>query len=127
MVGYEILLGSFELSKKAEVKSIIEETENISEVNSLSDAFQFYVKTSSRKLNNTAQQEIGRMVRWLGPDRTVETITPSEIGVYSDEFAKRSSTDTSPKSSSIKKFLTFLRSSELTNSNLASHLRMKKI
>tara|TARA_B100000941_G_scaffold87542_1_gene60542 strand:+ start:1635 stop:2519 length:885 start_codon:yes stop_codon:yes gene_type:complete len=127
MIGYEILLGSFELSKKAEVKSIIEETENISEINSLSDAFQFYVKTSSRKLNNTAQQEIGRMVRWLGPDRSVETITPSEIGVYSDEFAKRSSTDTSPqKVAHIKKFLTFLRSSELTNSNLASHLRMKK-
>ena len=127
MVGYEILLGSFELSKKAEVKSIIEETENISEINSLSDAFQFYVKTSSRKLNNTAQQEIGRMVRWLGPDRTVETITPSEIGVYSDEFAKRSSTDTSPqKVAHIKKFLAFLRSSEMTNSNLASHLRMKK-
>ena len=127
MVGYEILLGSFELSKKAEVKSIIEETENISEINSLSDAFQFYVKTSSRKLNKTAQQEIGRMVRWLGPDRTIETITPSEIGVYSDEFAKRSSTDTSPqKVAHIKKFLAFLRSSEMTNSNLASHLRMKK-
>ena len=45
MIGYEILLGSFELSKKAEVKSIIEETENISEVKSRSDAFQFYVKT----------------------------------------------------------------------------------
>lgn len=127
MVGNEILLGSYELSKKAEVKSIVQETEIISEINSLSDAFQFYVKTSSRKLNNTAQQEIGRMVRWLGPDRTIETITPSEIGVYSDEFAKRSSTDTSPqKVAHIKKFLAFLRSSEMTNSNLASHLRMKK-
>ena len=127
MVGNEILLGSYELSKKAEVKSIVQETEIISEINSLSDAFQFYVKTSSRKLNNTAQQEIGRMDRWLGPDRTIETNTPSEIGVYSDEFAKRSSTDTSPqKVAHIKKFLAFLRSSEMTNSNLASHLRMKK-
>ena len=29
----------------------------------INDAFQIYVQTSSRKLNNVAQQEIGRMIR----------------------------------------------------------------
>ena len=105
----------------------VEENDIKSEIDNLSAAFQYYVQSSSRKLNNTAQQEIGRMVRWLGAERVVKTITPSEIGLYSDEFAKRSSTTTSPqKVSHIKKFLAFLRTSELTDSNLASHLRMKK-
>ena len=105
----------------------VEENDIKSEIDNLSAAFQYYVQSSSRKLNNTAQQEIGRMVRWLGAERVVETITPSEIGLYSDEFAKRSSTTTSPqKVAHIKKFLAFLRTSELTDSNLASHLRMKK-
>ena len=105
----------------------VEENDIKSEIDNLSAAFQYYVQSSSRKLNNTAQQEIGRMVRWLGAERVVKTITPSEIGLYSDEFAKRSSTTTSPqKVAHIKKFLAFLRTSELTDSNLASHLRMKK-
>ena len=115
------------MSKESEVKTKVEEKDIKSEIDNLSAAFQYYVQSSSRKLNNTAQQEIGRMVRWLGAERVVETITPSEIGLYSDEFAKRSSTTTSPqKVAHIKKFLVFLRTSELTNSNLASHLRMKK-
>ena len=105
----------------------VEENDIKSEIDNLSAAFQYYVQSSSRKLNNTAQHEIGRMVRWLGAERVVKTITPSEIGLYSDEFAKRSSTTTSPqKVAHIKKFLAFLRTSELTDSNLASHLRMKK-
>ena len=115
------------MSKESEVKTKVEEKDIKSEIDNLSAAFQYYVQSSSRKLNNTAQQEIGRMVRWLGAERVVETITPSEIGLYSDEFAKRSSTTTSPqKVAHIKKFLAFLRTSELTDSNLASHLRMKK-
>ncbi|MQG20355.1 MAG: transcription elongation factor GreA, partial [SAR202 cluster bacterium] len=93
----------------------------------LTSAFQYYVQNSPRKLNNVAQQEIGRMVRWIGPDREIKTITPSEIGAYSDEFAKRTSTDTAPqKVAYIKKFLTFLKNNELSSGNLASHLRMKK-
>ena len=115
------------MSKESEVKTKVEEKDIKSEIDNLSAAFQYYVQSSSRKLNNTAQQEIGRMVRWLGAERVVETITPSEIGLYSDECAKRSSTTTSPqKVAHVKKFLAFLRTSELTNSNLASHLRMKK-
>ena len=67
------------------------------------------------------------MVRWIGPEREIKTITPSEIGAYSDEFAKRTSTDTAPqKVAYIKKFLTFLKTNELSSGNLASHLRMKK-
>ena len=46
----------------------------------INDAFQVYVQTSSRKLNNIAQQEIGRMIRWLGDKRSISGITPSEIG-----------------------------------------------
>jgi len=93
----------------------------------LSAAFQYYVQNSPRKLNNIAQQEIGRLVRWIGAERVIKTITPSEIGYYSDEFAKRTSTDTAPqKVAYIKKFLTFLKIHNLSSGNLASHLRMKK-
>jgi len=98
-----------------------------SDIDNLGEAFQHYVQSASRKLTNTTQQEIGRMVRWLGSERQVESITPSEVGIYSDEFAKRSSTDSGAKKvADIKKFLSFLRSSDLTQTNLASHLRMKK-
>ena len=93
----------------------------------INDAFQIYVQTSSRKLNNIAQQEIGRMIRWLGDKRSISGITPSEIGNYSDEFAKRTSVATvAQKVNYLKKFLLFLKLNELTALNLASHLRMKK-
>ena len=69
----------------------VEENDIKSEIDNLSAAFQYYVQSSSRKLNNTAQQEIGRMVRWLGAERVVETITPS--------FKKRSDTATAWESS----------------------------
>ena len=110
------------LTKKTTSEEIID-----LDIIDLGSAFQYYVQNSPRKLNNIAQQEIGRLVRWIGPEREIKTITPSEIGNYSDEFAKRTSTDTAPqKVAYIKKFLTFLKINELSSGNLASHLRMKK-
>ena len=104
-----------------------QENELEADLDNLGEAFQYYVQSSSRKLTNIAQQEIGRMVRWLGSERKITTITPAEVGMYSDEFAKRSSTDSGAKKvADIKKFLAFLRSTDLTQTNLASHLRMKK-
>jgi hypothetical protein len=70
-----------------------QENELEADLDNLGEAFQYYVQSSSRKLTNIAQQEIGRMVRWLGSERKITTITPAEVGMYSDEFAKRSSTD----------------------------------
>jgi len=115
------------LTKKT--TSEVKEKEDIVELEleDISAAFQYYVQNSPRKLNNTAQQEIGRLVRWIGPEREIKTITPSEIGYYSDEFAKRTSTESAPqKVAYIKKFLTFLKIHNLSSGNLASHLRMKK-
>jgi len=115
------------LTKKTNSEIDIEEMNLDQEVDSLSSAFQYYVQNSPRKLNNIAQQEIGRMVRWLGATRNINSITPSEIGFYSDEFAKRTSTDSAPqKVAYLKKFLAFLKLNNLSEANLASHLRMKK-
>ena len=106
------------LTKKTTSEEIID-----LDIIDLGSAFQYYVQNSPRKLNNIAQQEIGRLVRWIGPEREIKTITPSEIGNYSDEFAKRTSTDTAPqKVAYIKKFLTFLKINELSSGNSSAIL-----
>ena len=56
-------------------------TEEITELDlvDLTSAFQYYVQNSPRKLNNIAQQEIGRLVRWIGPEREIKTIDRKSV------------------------------------------------
>jgi transcription elongation factor GreA len=93
----------------------------------LSEAFQVYVQQMPEDAKLAAQPEIAKFVRWLGPERTISSISASEIGEYSELQTTRStSTDAQERLATVKLFLTFLKKSGSVETNLAQHLRVRK-
>ena len=94
---------------------------------SLNKAFQTYVRQMPQDTKKAAQPEIAKFVRWLGGDRLISSIVPSEIGEYNEIFgAKTSTRDATERLSAVKLFLTFLKKKEHIDVNLAQHLRLRK-
>lgn len=94
---------------------------------SLNKAFQIYVRQMPQDTKKTAQPEIAKFVRWIGADRLINSIIPSEIGEYNEIFgAKTATRDATERLSAVKLFLTFLKKKEHIEVNLAQHLRLRK-
>lgn len=94
---------------------------------SLNKAFQTYVRQMPQDTKKAAQPEIAKFVRWLGGDRLISSIVPSEIGEYNEIFgAKTATRDATERLSAVKLFLTFLKKKEHIDVNLAQHLRLRK-
>ncbi|MDA0676478.1 MAG: GreA/GreB family elongation factor [Chloroflexi bacterium] len=93
----------------------------------LSAAFQVYVQQMPEDAKQAAQPEIAKIVRWLGADREIASISASEIGEYSEQQTARStSVEAQERLSTVKTFLTFLKKSGSVETNLAQHLRVRK-
>ena len=104
-----------------------ETTQEEQAVLSLNEAFQTYVRQMPADAKKAAQPEIAKFVRWLGADRLIDSIIPSEIGEYNEIFgAKTATRDATERLSAVKLFLTFLKKKELIEVNLAQHLRLRK-
>ncbi|NQW20643.1 MAG: GreA/GreB family elongation factor [Chloroflexi bacterium] len=94
---------------------------------SLNGAFQTYVRQMPKDTKRAAQPEIAKFVRWIGPDRLIDSIIPSEIGEYNEIFgAKTATRDATERLSAVKLFLTFLKKKDHIEVNLAQHLRLRK-
>ena len=94
---------------------------------SLNQAFQTYVRQMPQDTKKAAQPEIAKFVRWLGADRLIDSIIPSEIGEYNEIFgAKTATRDATERLSAVKLFLTFLKKKDHIEVNLAQHLRLRK-
>jgi len=94
---------------------------------SLNAAFQTYVRQMPQDTKKAAQPEIAKFVRWVGADRLIDTIIPSEIGEYNEIFgAKTATRDATERLSAVKLFLTFLKKKDHIEVNLAQHLRLRK-
>jgi transcription elongation factor GreA len=94
---------------------------------SLNEAFQTYVRQMPQASKKAAQPEIAKFVRWIGAERLIDTIIPSEIGEYNEIFgAKTATRDATERLSAVKLFLTFLKKKEHIEVNLAQHLRLRK-
>jgi len=103
------------------------ETTEEQTVLSLNKAFQMYVRQMPQDTKKTAQPEIAKFVRWIGADRLINSIIPSEIGEYNEIFgAKTATRDATERLSAVKLFLTFLKKKEHIEVNLAQHLRLRK-
>ena len=104
-------------------QQIQEEQESLS----LSVAFQTYVRQLPKEAKRSAQPEIAKFVRWIGGQRTIDTLIPSEIGEYNEVFGARTATrDATERLSAVKLFLAFLKKKGHIEVNLAQHLRLRK-
>ena len=104
-----------------------ETTQEEQETLSLNMAFQTYVRQMPQDTKKSAQPEIAKFVRWMGAERLIDTIIPSEIGEYNEIFgAKTATRDATERLSAVKLFLTFLKKKDHIEVNLAQHLRLRK-
>ncbi len=99
-------------------------TTGVSESISLSDATQRYLMHLNADARTNSQQELTRFVRWLGPTRTLDSITSHEVSSYPERLGN--ATDLTKRLESIKGFLAFARKEGLTLTNLGVNLRVKK-
>jgi transcription elongation factor GreA len=104
-----------------------ETTQEEQGVLSLNEAFQTYVRQMPQDTKKSAQPEIAKFVRWMGSERLIDSIIPSEIGEYNDIFgAKTATREATERLSAVKLFLTFLKKKDFIEVNLAQHLRLRK-
>ena len=90
-------------------------------------AFQTYVQQMPEDAKEVAQPEIAKFVRWVGPERSLSSITASEVGEYSEmQSARSQSADAQERLSNVKLFLTYLKKKDILKINLAQHLRIRK-
>lgn len=99
-------------------------TTGVTESISLSDATQRYLMHLNPDARGASQQEITRFVRWLGPTRTLDSITSHEVSSYPERLGN--ATDLTKRLESIKGFLAFARKEGMTVTNLGVNLRVKK-
>ncbi len=94
---------------------------------SLNIAFQTYVRQLPQEAKKSAQPEIAKFVRWIGGQRAIDTLIPSEIGEYNEVFGAHTATrDATERLSAVKLFLAFLKKKGHIEINLAQHLRLRK-
>jgi len=104
-----------------------EQAQEEQQVLSLKEAFQTYVRQMPKDAKKAAQPEIAKFVRWLGGERLIDSILPSEIGEYNEIFGTKTATrDATERLSTVKLFLTFLKKKGHIEVNLAQHLRLRK-
>jgi transcription elongation factor GreA len=91
----------------------------------LADASAQYLDTVKGANRQAAIAELNRFVRWLGGDRLVSQMRGHDVATYAEQLGP-SSADTSRRAEQVRAFLVFLKKSELTQTNLGPHLRLKK-
>ena len=94
----------------------------------LQEAVGTYVGTlSSNDDYVRLHKELYRFVHWCGPQRSLEDITPPEIGNYAEQ---QGGTGTSPQAAArlqiIRTFLRYARKKGLITQNLAVHVRVRR-
>lgn len=90
-----------------------EENRTLAEV---ADAFLAHLSPQER---GKTQGEILKFVRWLGPSRQVEDISPVDVAAYGEQI-------TPSAVKPLKSFLTYIRKNSRGSASLAPHLRAKK-
>ena len=96
-------------------------------VSTVTEALRYYTLTIAEDDRPTASAELGRFVRWLGNDRSLDSLAPPEIGDYSDHIgAHGTAPDAVDRLAIVKLFLAHLKKKEYIEVNLAQHLRLRR-
>lgn len=93
----------------------------------LADALREFLRGQKDASATARRNDVSKFVRWMGEERIVAEIAPSEIGEYSDAHYSRSSTPDYEQLRSIREFLSFLRKKNYIAVSLATHIRLKHL
>ena len=93
---------------------------------SFSEALSQYVAAKKNgKKTMDGHQEIGRFIAWIGRERTVRELTPSEVADYA-QYVGLGGAEAALRLTPVKTFLAFLKDQGWVDSGLAAHLRVPR-
>jgi len=69
---------------------------------------------------------VAKFTRWLGDGRAVDSLSPSDVGEYSDTHYERTSTPDFTHLRHIRAFLSFVKRRRFTSVSLAHHIRLAR-
>ncbi|MCH7997971.1 MAG: transcription elongation factor GreA [Chloroflexi bacterium] len=92
---------------------------------SILDAATQYVSSLAKSTSASAQAEVNRFVRWYGASRLTDELRGHEISLYSEELGVATA-EAKRRADQVRGFLSYLKKEEMTQTNLAPHLRLKK-
>ena len=93
---------------------------------SVSEALsQFVTVKKNGKKAMDGHQEIGRFIAWIGRERMVSELTPSEVADYA-HYVGLGGSESAQRISPVKTFLSFLKDQGMVETSLAPHLRIPR-
>jgi len=91
----------------------------------LADAAQRYAESVKDTSRQSALAELNRFVRWYGQDRPLGQLRGHEVSLYADVLGP-ATPDASRRADYIRSFLVYLKKEGLMETNLGTHLRLRK-
>lgn len=91
----------------------------------IAEAATEFLASLTSKERQESQQELNKFVRWCGMDRPLLQLTALEVANYA-EGMEGSSANATKRVKPVRAFLSYAKKQNLTRSNLAVHLRVKK-
>lgn len=91
----------------------------------LADAAQRYAETLKDATRGLAIAELNRFVRWYGQDRPLGQLRGHEVSLYAEVLGP-AGPDASRRADYIRSFLVYLKKEGLVETNLGTHLRLRK-
>ena len=96
-----------------------------SERTTLEDIAHAYLASLKQAQRQVAQPEVLKFVRWSGPERNLATMRGHEIAQYAENFPPTVS-DAAKRADSVRAFLKWAKEKGITETNLGTHLRVRK-
>jgi transcription elongation factor GreA len=93
---------------------------------SLGEAANLFLSGLSPEERVLSQQEVHKFVRWFGWKRSISGLTAAEVTKYAESLPS-SDTDHTKKVEQLRAFLAYIRKKGWNDTNLATHLKAKKV
>lgn len=92
---------------------------------SLSEAVGLFLAAYPQAKRDEAQQELNKLIRWFGRDRSVQEVRPHEVGEYAEVLAANGIA-VQERLEPLRDFFLFAKKKGLAAQNLATHLKVRK-
>lgn len=92
---------------------------------SLSEAAIRYLSTLSGESRAQAQAEVNRFIRWYGLERSVSDLRGHDVALYAETLGGATA-EATRRAEQVKAFLAYLKREGLTQTNLGTHLRLRR-
>lgn len=95
------------------------------EYGTLQDLARTYLASLKPAVRETAQPEVLKFVRWVGPEKDLSVMRAHEVAQYAENFPP-SVSDAAKRADCVRAFLKWAKDRGVTRENLGTHLRVRK-